>query len=117
MKIFLTGLTGLVLSTAAVTSTTAATVRAETLSAIAPTLATTKQAFRLTPSQLVDTAYRGQIEGIPGYRQFIRADYRPRELTQLAIDAGRLPPETIDDSRYLNSVALQLRSFRPSRFN
>ncbi|MEM9908391.1 MAG: hypothetical protein AAF921_25545 [Cyanobacteria bacterium P01_D01_bin.44] len=76
----------------------------------------TKQIFRLTPSQLVDAAYRGQIEGIPGYRRFIRADYRPRELVQLAIDSGSLPPDTLDDPRYLNSVRVHLRSFRPNRF-
>ncbi|MEM9164156.1 MAG: hypothetical protein AAGC54_13945 [Cyanobacteria bacterium P01_F01_bin.4] len=98
-------------------STLATIARAETVIKVSPgSQATTKQGFRLSPSQLVDTAYRGQIEGIPGYRRFIRADYRPRELVQLAIEAGSLPPETLDNSRYLNSVSLHLRSFRPNRF-
>lgn len=72
---------------------------------------------QLTPAQLVNLAYRGEIEGIPGYQRFVNNRYRASEVVELAIAAGNIPAETLEDERYLNAVRSQLRGFRPHRFN
>lgn len=103
-RIVIAGLSVLVVSLSAVT-------------AKAETETTATHTRQISPAQLVDSAYRGQIEGIPGYRQFVRARYQADELVQLAVESGELAPEALENQRYLNAVKSQLRGFRPHRFN
>ncbi|MEO0824684.1 MAG: hypothetical protein AAFY67_03365 [Cyanobacteria bacterium J06642_9] len=87
------------------------------IAAKAQTDSTPVQVRQLTPAQLVDFAYRGQIDGIPGFQRFVRARYQADELVQQAAEAGAIAPETVEDGQYINAVRSQLRGFRPHRFN
>jgi hypothetical protein len=56
---------------------------------------------RLSPNSLVTLAYRGEFrdQGISGTGR-VRAE----SLVKVAIEAGRLSPEVLEDERYLNIV-------------
>lgn len=68
------------------------------------------------PFTLVTSAYRGRFkeQGIPSYGDFISA-YQTRRfdaesLVQAAVEAGQLPPQTLDDEGYINAVRLSLNT-------
>ncbi|MFL9458632.1 MULTISPECIES: hypothetical protein [Nostocales] len=73
---------------------------------------------RITPVDLVNAAYRGQLEnqGIPSYNDFHLA-YRARQinayaLVKSAIQSNLLPSLVLNDQSYINAVATQLDVFR-----
>lgn len=68
----------------------------------------------LSPSALVSAAYRGRFEdwNIPSYNQ-LQSSYDSGRITALdlinaAIEAEKLPPQTAEDNRYINSVDTEL---------
>lgn len=67
----------------------------------------------LTPNQLVNEAYNGRIEGIPGYITFrneaLRGDIEAEDLVAAAIAEGRLTTVQLEDGGYLNAVTANLR--------
>jgi hypothetical protein len=71
---------------------------------------------RLSPSELVILARNGRFDrqGIPGYSAFRQAilsgKINARRLVEIAIDQNRLPPETLDDPRYLSQVSKHLQA-------
>lgn len=64
----------------------------------------------ITPFDLVYGAYQGDFTNseIPGYANFITAvnagKVEAKDLVEVAIAKRRLPPDTIDNRGYLNSV-------------
>lgn len=75
----------------------------------------TRNLSRLEPFYLVRLAYQGYFEkeGIPSNGAFLAAVESGKitsiELVKSAIEHGRLAPETLDDSGYLQNVESQLR--------
>jgi hypothetical protein len=67
------------------------------------------------PFNLVYLGYQGyfQEQGIPSNGAFIAAVHsgrvNPKKLVQIAIERGRLSPETLNDRGYLNAVESQLQ--------
>jgi hypothetical protein len=109
-RIILSGLSLLLLSTAA-----APAVYAQTTSEAPPENAETL-GMAVTPFNLVFLAYQGffESEGIPKFNQLI-SDYAagrvtPEDLVEVAISMRRLPAETMSNRGYLFAVERQLDS-------
>ncbi len=72
----------------------------------------------IKPFNLVHRAYSGHFseQGIPGFNRLAMA-YRSgqieaEDLVQTAIDQGRLSPDALDDTGYVNAVKFQLQDLR-----
>ncbi|GFE71519.1 hypothetical protein [Chroococcus sp. FPU101] len=69
------------------------------------------------PFNLVYLGYQGYFtnQGIPSNGAFVAGIHSGRvdamKLVQVAIERGRLSPETINDQGYLNAVETQLQNF------
>lgn len=69
----------------------------------------------ITPFNLVSFAYRGEFknQGIPGYHSLLDAvrfgEISGKDLVKHGIDSGRLSPETINNSGYIQAVEYQLQ--------
>jgi hypothetical protein len=93
-------------------------VKAETrtghLSMAATTNSINTESLKITPFELVSSAYQGsyKIQGIGGFASFPNASFSKmmtaKELVSAAIEARQLPEATQTDRAYLNSVELQL---------
>ncbi|MCU0550906.1 MAG: hypothetical protein MUC48_16290 [Leptolyngbya sp. Prado105] len=72
--------------------------------------------LQLTPNSLVSSAFRGSYinQGIPSSAQLHHAYASGRVtaegLVKVAIAAGHLSPETLSDTRYINTVDTKLAS-------
>ena len=70
----------------------------------------------ITPFELVGTAYQGQyrMQSIPGFGSFVydvkTGKITAKDLVKAAIEAKRLPSQSIADRNYLSNVDWQLRS-------
>lgn len=89
-------------------------VQAQTIDTKAATNQTVK--VELSPFHLVFLAYQGYFrsQGIPGYDALVKAHrwgrLRPQDLVQVAIQANRLPAETLTDVGYLGIVEANLQA-------
>ena len=69
----------------------------------------------ITPFNLVSLAYRGQFknQGVGGYHSLLTAvrfgEVSGKDLVKHGIDSGRLSPETINNSGYIQAVEYQLQ--------
>ena len=67
----------------------------------------------ITPVNLVDLAYRGQIKGVSGYHSLLESiahkKMTGKDLVQHGIDSGRLSPDTINNSKYIKGVEYNLQ--------
>jgi hypothetical protein len=69
----------------------------------------------ITPFNLVSLAYRGEFknQGVSGYNSLLTAvrfnEISGKDLVKHGIDTGRLSPDTINDSGYINAVDSQLK--------
>ena len=69
----------------------------------------------ITPFNLVSLAYQGQFknQGVSGYHSLLDAvrfgEVDGKDLVKHGIDSGRLSPETINNSGYIQAVELQLQ--------
>ena len=111
MKRLLTG--------AIVTAVFATTASAVMASEVAVT-AISSETQEIKPFNLVHRAYSGHFsdQGIPGFHGLTMA-YRSgqlnaEDLIETAINQGRLSPETLDDTGYVNAVRFQLRKLERS---
>jgi hypothetical protein len=88
---------------------------AETVTLNPATTASSSNA-NLSPFHLVFLAYQGHFrnQGIPSYDALTKAHkwgkLQPRDLVQVAIQANRLPAETLNDKGYLRTVEANLRA-------
>ena len=66
-----------------------------------------------TPHTLVQAAYNGRLDGIPGFARLQRAaalgDIRAEDVIQAAIARGRLTDAQLDDRGFRNAVDANLR--------
>lgn len=73
---------------------------------------------QITPFNLVQQSYQGffKAQGIPNHSAFISevisGNIKAEDLVKIAVDRGRLTPETLSDRSYIYSVQNQLDSFR-----
>lgn len=73
---------------------------------------------RLTPVDLVSSAYRGQLQnqGIPGYSDLIIAyqanQIGATDLVRSAVRSKLVPQEVLTDEGYLNAVVTQLDNLK-----
>jgi hypothetical protein len=109
-RLMLSGLSVLLLSAVAASAATAQ-VTPEAPPENAETIG-----MAVTPFRLVFLAYQGffESEGIPKFNDLI-TDYQTgrisaEDLVKVAIDMRRLPPDTINNDRYLSSVEQHFRS-------
>ncbi|MEO1374174.1 MAG: hypothetical protein AAFW70_07625 [Cyanobacteria bacterium J06635_10] len=69
----------------------------------------------ITPFNLVSLAYQGQFknQGVPGYNLLLSAvrfgEVNGKDLVKHGIDSGRLSPETINNTGYIQAVEFQLQ--------
>ncbi|GEM_PF-764933 len=69
----------------------------------------------ITPFNLVSLAYQGKFknQGVGGYHSLLSAvrfgEISGKDLVQHGIDSGRLSPETINNSGYIQAVEFQLK--------
>ncbi len=69
----------------------------------------------ITPFNLVSLAYQGEFKNqdVPGYNSLLTAirfgEISAKDLVKHGIDAGRLSPDTINDSEYISAVNSQLK--------
>jgi hypothetical protein len=90
-------------------------VRSETVT-LNPATATPSSNANLSPFHLVFLAYQGHFrgQGIPSYDALTKAHkwgkLQPRDLVQVAVQANRLPAETLNDKGYLRTVEANLRA-------
>jgi hypothetical protein len=73
-------------------------------------------AVEISPNALANLAYQGHFrsQGIPGYSGLLNAHASgrvgARDVIQAAINAGRLPAETLSNSNYVQNVEYKLAS-------
>lgn len=72
-----------------------------------------------SPSTLVQAAFDGRLDGIPGFGQFQGAvtqrEIGAEDLIEVAIAQGRLTAAHLEDESFLNAVNGNLRSLRDAR--
>lgn len=108
-RLILSGLSVLLISALQTPS-----VKAE-MSAFKPSMNAT--ITEVLPFNLVYLGYQGYFEdqGVPSNGAFVAGIHSGRvdamKLVQIAIERGRLSPETLNNQGYLNSVETQLQNF------
>lgn len=66
-----------------------------------------------TPFVLVNLARQGYFENFPNQVSLLRAD--AADLVEAGIEQGKVAPQTLNDSGYLNAVETHLRTITNSR--
>lgn len=62
---------------------------------------------QVSPFVLVNLARRGYFENFPNQVSLLQAD--ATDLVEAGIEQGKVAPETLNDTGYLNAVAMHLR--------
>lgn len=73
---------------------------------------------RISPYDVIFLAYQGYFreQGIRGYGAFVEGCYqgqiKAKQIVEAAIKANRLPPDTINDSAYIQAIDANLLSLK-----